>query len=191
MNEKNMNEDYDRLVEGLKSGDELSYLKLFDEFSQRVFSTAYHILWNKQEAEDTTQETFIKIYKKIQTFEGNSRLTTWILRIAINTALDRKRSQTKLLKRRDFEFWENEKEVKSSPKEAGPDFQYIINETESNIRDAIESLPKNLRLPFQLGVIEKLSYQDVSMILDISLNSVKMNIYRARKVLKKKLVDLL
>lgn len=178
------------LVEGCINGDQRCFSEIFKRYKAKVFSIAYSILRNRVEAEDAVQEAFVKVFRSIGSIKKASSLTSWILRIAHNTALDIKKAQRDAYSIEDM--MENRSpQLRTKVKKRNPDLNYLAKEMEDTIVEAIEELPIPLKQSFILGVVEKLPYKQVSEILNISETSVKMNIYRARKALKEKLVDYL
>ena len=81
------------LIQGLRNGDERSFKYLVDTYQDRVYNTAISIVQNAEDAEDVAQEVFIKVYKSIHNFKGESKLSTWLYRIATTGALDLLRSR--------------------------------------------------------------------------------------------------
>jgi RNA polymerase sigma-70 factor (ECF subfamily) len=178
------------LIDGCISGDQRCYHEIFNRFKDKVFSIAYSILRSRPEAEDAVQESFIKVFKNIGSVKSATSLTSWILRIAHNTALDIRKGRRQAHSLEEMIESRNP-QIRTKTKNKNPDLDYLAREMENSIVEAIDSLPQPLRQTFILGVIEKLPYKEVSQILNISETSVKMNIYRARRTLKEKLVDYL
>ena len=145
------------------------------------------------EAEDLTHEVFIKINNSLRSFRGSSSLSTWIYRIATNTALDRLRSQD--FKRSvqeippisEDETDIEDKDVWTGRKITLPDQQLIRKEMNACIRGFIDSLPPDYRSVIVLGDLEEFKNHEIAEILGISLDTVKIRLHRARAKLRKQL----
>ncbi|MFO7675838.1 MAG: sigma-70 family RNA polymerase sigma factor [bacterium] len=146
--------------------------RIYLEHRARVFSTAYRFVRNREDAEDVTQDVFIKVYRKMAEFRGDAALSTWVYRITVNTALD-------LLRRRKRRQAVSLDEV--SEPSAGP----------SNLKNLIESmiptLPEGYRKVFVLHDIEGLKHNEIAEILGITEGASKSQLHRARASLRKAL----
>lgn len=172
------NEDYD-LVSQARRGKE-AYRKLVVKYQERVYATIFQILHHRADAEDITQETFIKAYYALDKFDPKYKFSTWLLRIAINTTLSfikkRQRKPVTIPLAEELIIPDQEVDI---PK------QSISLE---RLRKAVDSLRPNYRVPFVLFHIEKFSYDEIAEIMNVSLGSVKNYLFRARKWLKKRLL---
>ena len=168
------------LVKRCKQGDQDSFQELFTMFKDSVYSTALRILGNKHNAEDATQDTFIKIFTNIHTFRSDSPLLTWIYRITINTCYDLLNSRRKFEKR-TVDAFQNELPALSSHEET-PGVVQIIIESE------IQKLPKGCRAVFILHAIEGFKHDEVAKILDISPGTSKSQYFAAKSILRKQLI---
>ena len=150
-------------------------------------------LIGETEAEDMTHEVFIKVSKALGDFRGESSLSTWIYRIATNTALDRLRSPDfKRSVKESFSIAEEElaiedKDVWTGRKTPLPDQQLIRKEMNACIRGFIDSLPEDYRFVIILGDLEEFKNHEIADILGISLDRVKIRLHRARAKLRKQL----
>ncbi len=144
-------------------------------------------------AEDLAQEVFVKIDRELQNFRGESQLSTWIYRIATNTALDRRRSSAFKQKNREqaaSDFIEKMAAVKgvwSGEKRSEVDQQLIRQEMNDCIRKYIDELPEQYRAVIVLSEVEGFKNREIAEILQISIAAVKIRLYRARKKLQEKL----
>jgi len=181
-----------RLVEDIKNGDEASFRQLIADHQDMVINTCYGLLQNREDAEDVAQEVFVKVFESIGSFRGQSRLSTWIYRIAVNQSLNMIR------KNRFKSLWTKLEEAFSDPalhgphRENGHDFgphrKMESQEGMAIIHQAIKNLPKNQRIALTLHKYEERPYQEIAEIMDTSISSVESLIFRAKKNLKKKLV---
>jgi RNA polymerase sigma-70 factor (ECF subfamily) len=181
-----------RLVEQLRAGDELAYEALIRDFGGRMLAAARRILPTEEDAQDAVQEAFLSAFRKIDTFQGQSRLGTWLHRIAINAALMRLRSLRRR-KEQDLEdllprFLEGG-HFQSTPRRwsEAADEPAVRSEIRQAVRDAIDELPENYRIPLLLRDIEQLDNAEVADHLGISVNAAKIRVHRARLALRERL----
>jgi RNA polymerase sigma-70 factor (ECF subfamily) len=149
---------------------------IYREYRTRVFSTAYRFLRNREDAEDVTQDVFVKVFKKMGDFRGDAKLSTWIYRITVNTALD-------LLRKR-----------KRRPT-VSIDYVAEPSTGSSNLKTLIEgmipSLPEGYRKVFVLHDIQGLKHAEIAEVLGITEGGSKSQLHRARAVMRKKLAPYL
>ena len=145
------------------------------------------------EAEDLTQETFVKVHQGLENFRGELQLSTWIYRIATNTALDRLRSpsfqrtaQGSLSENLD-EFEIADKAICTGEKKPLIEQQLIREEMNDCIRGYIEKLPENYRTVLVLSELEEFKNNEIAEILGVTLDTVKIRLHRAREMLKEEL----
>jgi len=181
--------DYD-LVSKIKNGDQNAFKQLFEEYQHLVFNISYRMSGNQEEAEDTTQDVFIKIFHAIGKFRGEATLSSWIYRIAVNTCLKRERRK-KLENWISLEFLFQEKEQLQpvSPEET-PAQQIEIAEKEQIVQKAIQSLPERQKTALILYRYENLSYEEIAAVMEISLSAVESLLHRAKDNLTKKLLPM-
>ena len=180
-----MNEQ--ELIQGLKNGNEIAFKFLVDTYQDRVFNTSIGIVQNAEDAEDVAQEVFIQVYRSIHSFKGESKLSTWLYRIATTRSLDLLRSRKSkkrfgLLQRLFGEGNEPEFEI--------PDFNHpgvALDQKENAARlfKAISQLPDNQKTAFTLHKLEDLSYQEVSEVMKTSVAAVESLMHRAKQNLRK------
>ena len=175
------------LIQGLRNGDEAAFKYLVDTYKDRVFNTAIGIVQNAEDAEDLAQEVFIQVFRSIQNFKAESKLSTWIYRITTTRALDLLRSRKSkkrfgIIQRLFGEGNEPEMEI--------PDFNHpgvALDRKENAARlfKAIGQLPENQKIAFTLHKLEDLSYQEVSEVMGTSVAAVESLLHRAKQNLKK------
>lgn len=182
-------EDFE-LIRELKNGDETAFRLLVDTYQKFVLNSCYKFVYNRETAEDLTQDVFIEVYRSINVFRADSKLSTWIYRIAISKSLDYLKGQKRKKRFAILKslFGEDEVEERISvPESIGPD---MILENEDRIKVlawALNKLPENQRIAFTLSKYDEMSYQEISEILGVSISSVESLIHRAKLNLKKKL----
>jgi RNA polymerase sigma-70 factor (ECF subfamily) len=175
--------------------DELEFNRIFKEYQPKILRYLTR-LTGRYEAEDLSQEVFIKVESGLKNFRGESKLSTWIYRIATNTAVDRMRSPSFNYKVNDTTSpeaeQENDLDIEDKDQFTGEkteltDQQYIRKEMNSCIRNFIESLPENYKSVVILNELEELKNHEIADILNITLDTVKIRLHRARAQLRKKL----
>lgn len=164
---------------------EVEFQKIHDTFQPKIYRYLSRLI-GEHEAEDLTQEVFAKISRGIKNFRGDSKLSTWIYKIATNTALDRLRSPSfQRIGRKEI----SEEEVESDIEHKAPSVDQELTREEMNtcIRNFTENLPANYRAVVVLSEIEGLKNEEISKILGITIDTVKIRLHRARAKLKKEL----
>lgn len=179
------------LIEGLRRGDQAAFTELVETRQSLVYNTVLGLLQNAEDAEDVTQEVFIKVYESIGQFKGESALSTWIYRIAVTRSLEHLRMK-KRKKRFAFLtslFGENNEPL-HEPKEFNHPGVQLDNREKGRVLFArIAELPENQRIAFTLHKVEGLSYQEVANVMRTSVAAVESLIHRARQNLRRSLED--
>lgn len=174
-------------LELLQAGDRAEFARLVETYSGVIYRLAVKMLANEQDAEDVLQETFIKAYKHLDNFNGRSKLSTWLYRIASNEALMllRKRKQVPLSIEEPVEFMEDEQEpLQIKDWCCLPEPELMSAEARKYLDKALEDLPPSMRVVFLLREIEGLSTRETSEILELSESAVKTRLSRARMRLR-------
>ena len=180
------------LLEGLKSGDETAYELLIAHFQQPVFSLVQRLIDDHNEASDVTQEVFLKIFRSVSQFRGESSLKTWIYRIAVNEARNQRRW---FMRHRGKEIGLEADSDEQGPQDwladpgRNPYQTAADQETHALIESALQKVSPNYRAALVLREVEGLSYEEISDVLEVSLGTVKSRILRGRESLRKHLVD--
>ncbi len=178
-----------KLVAAAQDGDKRAFEELVARNERRIFRLAQNITRNREDAEDVLQESFVKAFAHLDRFQGDSRFSTWLTRIAINQAL------MKLRKRRANHFSLDapmETEKGSLPREIvawdpTPEQRYSQVELREILAKALGQLSPALRVVFQLRDIEELSTEETAEALGISISAVKSRALRARLELREQL----
>jgi RNA polymerase sigma-70 factor, ECF subfamily len=172
----------------LMTGDEERFQEIYDEFHERIYRYLARMAGD-HEAEDLTQDVFVKVGIALEKFRGDSQLSTWIYRIATNTAIDRLRRMSKEANGFHTEPIQETDESESIPlpiMEAGE--QHVIRkEMNSCIRGIIEILPEAYRSVIVLSELEGFQDNEIAEILGITLRAAKIRLHRARTRLREKL----
>ncbi|MHB8411912.1 MAG: sigma-70 family RNA polymerase sigma factor [Candidatus Acidiferrales bacterium] len=176
-------------VAAAKAGDVAAFEELVNRYERKIFRLAQHITQNTEDAQDVSQEAFLKAFEHLPDFQGNSRFYTWLVRIAVNQAL------MKLRKRRtkDVSLDEDiETEDNFMPREIedwgpSPEQHFAQDELAGILSRVIGELDPAFRLVFQLRDIDELSTEETAEALGLSVPAVKSRLLRARLKLREKL----
>jgi RNA polymerase sigma-70 factor (ECF subfamily) len=175
------------LVEKIKKGDSEAFRELIRRYQRYVLNLVYRTIGDTNDAEDIAQEVFIKVYKSIRGFKGESKFSTWISKITVNLCMDKLREKAKN-KEEDIE--EEVWNTFAQPVNFNPEVMAERHELQETIKKAIESLPEELRVAFVLRELEDFSYDEIGEMLNIPIGTVESRIYRARMKLRSYLKDL-
>jgi len=174
------------LVRRAQADDDRAFGELVSRYESKVFSLALKMLRNPEDAEDVLQDTFLRAYRGIKSFQGTSTFSTWIYRITANSALMRlRKKQLPTVSIEDQE--ENETPVSIADWTPGPVEQLLNSELRRVMEEAIDALPPEFRQVFILRDVEELSNADVAEILDLSVAAVKSRLHRARLKIRNRL----
>ncbi|MCB0120012.1 MAG: sigma-70 family RNA polymerase sigma factor [Anaerolineales bacterium] len=174
-----MNTPTDRdLLLRARRGETEAYGELVTRYQTGVFNVCYRILHNRSDAEDLAQETFIRAYDRLYTFDLERDFSPWIRRVAANLCLNYLEAQKPVA-----ELDEDRDEDKTQ----NPGEQVEVKERSEQIRTALASLPPHYRVVVELRHYQDLSYDEIANELEIPLSDVKSHLFRARKLLAEKL----
>jgi len=176
----------EELVQKAQQDDERAFGKLVERYETKVYSLAMKMLRNPEDAEDVLQDTFLRAYRGIKSFQGNSTFSTWIYRITANSALMRLRKK-KLPTVSIDDAGERETPINIADWSPGPVEQLLTQETQKAMDEAIEALPPEFKQVFILRDVEELSNSEVAEILDLSVAAVKSRLHRARLKVRNRL----
>ena len=181
------------LVEKVKCGNKAAYDVLVLKYQSRIINLVSRFVRNQADAYDVTQETFIKAYKALPNFRGDSAFYTWLYRIAVNTA----KNYLAQLRGRPYESEQDIAEIEqidSGPALKDwytPEHALLADEIQKTVIQTIEELPVDLRTAITLREIEGLSYADIAVVMDCPIGTVRSRIFRAREAIDKVLKPLL
>ena len=175
------------LIQGLRNGDETAFRFLVENYQDRIYNTALGIVNNAEDAEDVAQEVFIQVHRSIGSFKGESKLSTWMYRIATTRALDllRSRKSKKRFGMLQRLFGEGNEPMVEIPDFNHPGVAMDRKENAAKLFRAIGQLPENQKTAFTLHKLEDLSYQEISEVMKTSVPAVESLMHRARQNLKK------
>ncbi|MDQ2085267.1 sigma-70 family RNA polymerase sigma factor [Herbivorax sp. ANBcel31] len=175
------------LIEQAKSGSIEAFEQLIEKCQKKVFNIAFKMMGNYEDASELAQEAFIKAYKSIKKFKGDSLFSTWIYRITTNVCLDelRKRKNKKVISLDEYIKYDGE-EIKRQVKDEspGPEKVFEKREIKNIMKKCIDSLPIEYKTVVVLRDIQGFSYEEIAKIIKCPEGTVKSRINRARKALK-------
>jgi len=176
--------------------DEESFNELVNRYTDKIYRIAFGITRDPNSAEDVLQEVFLNLTRKLDTFRGKSKFSTWLYRITVNASYVHLRSEKKHENEISLENYAPYDEngtlmgkIKSKDWSNRPDILIFSNEAMQIIEKAVSKLPESYRVVFQLRDVEELSNKEVSEILDLTVPAVKSRIHRARLFLRDRLSD--
>lgn len=175
----------EELVKKVKNGDADAFEQIIIKYEKKIFGLIYNMLRNENEIEDVAQEVFIKVYKNLDKFNGDSSLYTWIYKIATNLCLDqiKKRKEVIYIDEK-LQLNDGEVEFQIPSDEKLQDEIYEQKELKQKLESCIDKLPEKQKAMIVLRDIKGLSYDEIAEILDLKLGTVKSQINRARLKLK-------
>ncbi|MDY0098147.1 MAG: sigma-70 family RNA polymerase sigma factor [Bacteroidales bacterium] len=183
-------DDKDAIALILK-GDREKFRLLVEKYQQMVFRTCLGFVHNKEDADDLTQDVFIRAYQSLSRFKGNSAFSTWLYRIAVNASLNRiRKSPLNILFRKPGDTSANIKEEDNFyhlKDEDNPEKILIRQEHVKMVHRALESLPENQRTAMVLSKYDELPQKEIAEIMKISEGAVEALLQRAKKNLREKL----
>ena len=190
MSEQNVDQE---LVERVQRGDKNAYNLLVTKYQHKVANLVSRYVRNQSDVPDLVQEAFIKAYRALANFRGESAFYTWLYRIAVNCA---KNHSVALVRKPpgtdidvdDADFYDTGEALREN---ASPEKILLTEEIKKVIFDTMEQLPEDLRLAINFRELEGLSYEEIAVIMDCPVGTVRSRIFRARDAIEKKIRPLL
>lgn len=182
-----------QLVERVQKGDKRAFDLLVLKYQHKIFSIIGRYIRDQAEVQDVAQEAFIKAYRALAKFRGESAFYTWLYRIAINTAKNHLVSRSRRPPASDVEMDEAEYYSGSDllKDTSTPEASLMCDEIQREVDAAIRELPEDLRSAVTLREMEGLSYEDIAAIMDCPVGTVRSRIFRARDAIDKRIQPLL
>ena len=180
-----------QLVERVKRGDQRAYDMLVLKYQHKIFGLISRYVKDSDEVQDVAQEAFIKAYRALPKFRGESAFYTWLYRIAINTAknylVSRSRRPPSIdVDVGDAEFYDGADGLRDTD---NPENVLFGNELKAVVDTAIQALPEDLRTALTLREFDGLSYEDIADVMDCPVGTVRSRIFRAREAVDEKVKD--
>ncbi|MBM2829213.1 MAG: polymerase sigma factor RpoE [Gammaproteobacteria bacterium] len=182
-----------QLVERVQRGDKKAFDLLVLKYQSRIVNLVSRFVRNPSDALDVTQEAFIKAYRAMPNFRGESAFYTWMYRIAVNTAKNflAVQSRRPMEAEQDIEDFEQIGGENALKEYATPEHMLLRDEIQETVIKAIDGLPDDLRVAITLREVEGLSYEDIAVAMDCPIGTVRSRIFRAREAIDKLLKPLL
>jgi len=171
------NED-DLFIQKVKNGDEGAFKFLMTKYYPRVYASLFAYTKSREDSEDLTQLTFIKVWQKIDSFRGDSAFFTWIYRIAINLAKNHFVSSSSKKDKVNISSDDLEFDI---PSYDNPESSLMHKESLQKIHSFVKTLPESLKTAFTLREVDGKSYEEISVITDTPIGTVRSRIFRARE----------
>jgi RNA polymerase sigma-70 factor (ECF subfamily) len=182
-----------QLVEKVQRGDKQAFNLLVQKYQHKVINLVSRYVRQQGDVADVAQEAFIKAYRAIPGFRGDSAFYTWLYRIAVNSAKNYLTAQQKRVSSGDIDFEEAEfmDSATGLRESATPENLLLSSEVKSIIFSTIDTLPDDLKNAITLREIDGLSYEEIADIMDCPVGTVRSRIFRAREVIDKNLKPML
>jgi RNA polymerase sigma-70 factor (ECF subfamily) len=183
-----------QLVARAQAGDKRAFELLVEKYQRKLARLLSRFIRDPAEVEDVTQEAFIKAYRALPAFRGDSAFYTWLYRIGINTAknylmaMGRRAPTSTEVEAEDAEGYEEGEQLRDINT---PESVLLTNEIAQTVNATIEQLPEELRTAIQLREIEGMSYEDIAKVMDCPIGTVRSRIFRAREAIAVQLRPLL
>jgi len=177
------------LVELFRGGDHAAFSELISRYSEKAHNLAMRITRNQEDTEEVLQDVFVTVFKKIDSFKGESAFSSWLYRITVNTAFMklRKRKQSATISLEEVTPSVKESWVANRSDSADVNYLCSQHQLRAELDDAVQKLPEEYRIIFILRDVDGLSNQEVSEVLEISVPAVKSRLHRSRLMLRKRL----
>jgi RNA polymerase sigma factor (sigma-70 family) len=175
------------LVRQAQEGDLCAYDALIRRYQERVYATLYHMTSNHEDANDLTQEAFIKGFRAIGSFKGDSSFFTWIYRIAVNKTINhlKQRKNRVHMSLNDLDFdAEKDPEIVAFVSEKTPRREAGLNELQEKLNEAMQKLSDVHRLVVTLHDVQGMSHEEISKIMDCNTGTVRSRLFYARQQLQ-------
>ena len=174
----NVHNEDDLLISKAQNGDEGAFKFLMTKYYPRVYASLFAFTKSREDSEDLTQLTFIKVWQKINSFRGDSAFFTWIYRIAINLAKNHFVSSAS--KKDKVNISSDDLEI-DIPSYENPEISLMHKQSLQNIQSYVKTLPESLKTAFTLREVDGKSYEEISVITNTPIGTVRSRIFRARE----------
>ncbi|HZO85132.1 MAG TPA: sigma-70 family RNA polymerase sigma factor [Verrucomicrobiae bacterium] len=182
------------LVRRAQDGDVGAYDELIRRYQERIYATVYHMTSNHEDANDLTQETFIKGFQALKSFKGDSSFYTWVYRIAVNKTINflKQRKNRTHLSLNDLDFnAENDPDLVALVSDRTPRRDIGLSELQQKLNKAMQKLSEPHRLVVTLHDVQGLSHEEIGHIMDCNIGTVRSRLFYARQQLQAHLSDYL
>lgn len=185
-------QDDSLLVQGTLDGDARCFEVLVERYQRRLFGLVRHYTRSAVEVEDIVQDTFLKAFSRLETFQQSSAFYTWLYRIAVNTILDfmKRQGRSPIRAVEDPEAVSSSVDETTERKSIRPDARLEQAEISEITRSVMDDLPEIFRTVLVMRELEQMRYQDIADVLQVSIGTVESRLFRARARFKKRLLQL-
>lgn len=182
-----------QLVEMVQQGNKAAFDLLVRKYQNKVLSLVSRFVKNQGDVPDVAQEAFIKAYRALPNFRGDSAFYTWLYRIAVNTAKNhiaaqKRRPSSSDLDIEESEFFDDADQLREG---ASPERLLLTSELRDVVINTLEALPEDLRTAISLRELDGLSYEDIANVMECPVGTVRSRIFRAREALDKQIEPLM
>jgi RNA polymerase sigma-70 factor (ECF subfamily) len=166
-----------QLIERAVAGDERAFAELVTRYQTAVYNLAYRMLGDAGEAEDAAQEVFLRIYRRLATYDAEHRFSTWVLSIASHYCIDLlRRKRPWLVPLENISNW-------MRARTRGPEAAALAVEQQDTVRNLLAKLPEHYRLVLLLRYWHDLGYEEIAQVVDLPVSTIKARLHRARNAL--------
>lgn len=185
-----MVKDTTPLIKKAIRGDQKACEALVKRYQRGIYNMIYQMVKNREETEDLAQETFIKAFNALESYNDRYAFSTWLYKIAYNNCIDsiRRRKLKTFPLDRPIRTGEGELKQEIRDDSSSPEKDFLFSEKSKQIQQSIDALPPRYKRVIELRHRNEKSYEEIAEILNIPLGTVKARIFRAREMLKKKLM---
>ncbi|AFC27861.1 RNA polymerase sigma factor [Paenibacillus mucilaginosus] len=175
----------EQLVDLVRQHDEDAYRILMERHKDYIYTLIYRMVEHRETAEDLTQEVFIKLYRNLDRFRGDSQLKTWLYRLTVNLVTDYRRSR----QRRPVEAILDKVKGWFGDRREEPEARLLQSEDRETVQSLLAGLPDKYKLILYLYHYKQLSYQEISEVTGLGLKTVETRLYRGKSLLKEKWLE--
>jgi RNA polymerase sigma-70 factor (ECF subfamily) len=182
------------LVRNAQKEDMRAYDLLVRRYQERIYATVYHMTSNHEDANDLTQETFIKAFRALKSFKGDSSFYTWIYRIAVNKTINflKQRKNRVQMSLNDVDFnAENDPDLVALVSDKNPRRDLNLSELQEKLNGALQKLSEHHRMVVTLHDVQGLSHEEIGKIMDCNIGTVRSRLFYARQQMQAYLSDYL
>jgi RNA polymerase sigma-70 factor (ECF subfamily) len=180
------------LVDRVKAGEAEAFRAIMKRHNRLLYRVARGVLGNDSEAEDVTQDAFVRAFQSLDSFRGESALATWLTRIALNEALGRRRRQRTMVDLGQLDRFDEQGEARviafpGVRSDSNPEAEAFRSEIRRLLEHAVDALPEPFRIVFVMREIEEMGIEETAAQLDLRPETVKTRLHRARRLLRRSL----
>jgi len=173
------------IIQRVNAGDTREFAVLLERYQNKAYTLAIRLLKNREDAEEATQDAFIRAFRALKKFQGSSSFGTWLYRIVYNVSLSKLSSRKDIFQPLETENEDDEPQRELAIEPSAVDTTYEKEETKNLVRKAIEKLPQHYQVILTLFYLEELRYDEICEVTGLPVGTVKTHLFRARTALQK------